>query len=91
MAKTRKQRTQKLTITGHRRGEVRFATAYTALEAARAATKLTHQGYKVQVTATHSGHVKMTCEPQLHKHAKFFAGCKINPAFKKQIKGLAGL
>jgi hypothetical protein len=33
----------------------------------------------------------MTCEPQLHKHAKFFAGCKIKPAFKKQIKGLAGL
>jgi hypothetical protein len=100
--KARKQRTQKLTVTGNRRGEIRYHTAYTAQEAARKATKMARDGWKTTVTSAHSGHVKMTCEPQVRGWADRrrrerndrvgpHAECKIKPAFKKQIKGLAGI
>lgn len=95
--KTRRQRTQKLTITGNRRGEIRFETKYNARDAARAATAMAKKGYLTDVTAFHSGHKKMSCVPVMRgKHGgrtydKAVAHCTIKPAFKKQIKGLAGL
>lgn len=89
MARTRKQRTQKLFLHGERRGVVVFDQAYTAIEAARAATKMARKGYKVKVTGT-GPKVRMTCEPKV-AGTKTVVTCSITPAFKKQVKGLAGV
>lgn len=99
MAKARKQRTQKLQIVATRRGEVRFDTQYTAIGAARSAVKLAKQGYLVDVKADHSGHLKMHCVAVKRRgrsdapgtFTKGGAHCTMKPAFKKQVKGLAGL
>jgi hypothetical protein len=91
-----KQRTQKLAITGNRRGEIRFETAYNARDAARAATAMAKKGYLVDVTAFHSGRLKMRCVPvkrsgALSPHPLHYdkpgAHCTVKPPFKKQIKG----
>jgi hypothetical protein len=90
----KKPKFEKLNISALRRGEIRFATAYSAPEAAKIATKMARQGWRVEVQAWGSGHVKMKCEPdwkypnrgrgENRKHD--IARCTMKPAFKKQLK-----
>jgi hypothetical protein len=83
---------EKLNISALRSGEIRFATAYSAPEAAKIATKMARQGWRVEVQAWGSGHVKMKCEPDWKYRASDtprgvrFARCTMKPAFKKQLK-----
>lgn len=85
-----RQKTQKLSINGIRRGELRYDTQYNATDAARSATKLARQGYQVTVQpwrSTGSRNIAMTCEPVVAKRgSKTVAVCKMTPAFKKQLK-----
>ena len=89
----KKQREQTLRVNGRRQGEIRYYTAYTAQEAARKAVAMARDGWLTDVTAT-SGHLKMRCVPvkrgRNRNYDKPGAHCTIKPAFKKQIKGLAG-
>lgn len=90
MARAPKQKTEKYSVNGIRRGELRYDTKYNATDAARSATKLARQGYSVTVQPWASlgtkRNVMMTCEPASGvRTKKGNARCTMVPSFKKQI------
>lgn len=92
--KQRKQVTKRYQINLERGLTSRFDDAFSALEAARKATKHARAGWTAEV-ASYSGRgmyhtgrktVHMTCRPQM-RGAKTVAACVLKPAFKKRVRG----
>jgi hypothetical protein len=94
----KKPKFEKLSINMERRGELRYATAYNARDAAKIATKAAKQGWDTTVQSFSSLGTKRGIYMECHSSkvsagrdpgflAKAVARCKLSPAFKKRLRG----